>query len=278
MTDAETRRIEIAASCRDADSIPKVALAGSIEVGTDGVTLQIMHNGIKVLADTYYHRFNTEIVTRLRGHHEPQEEKAFHEVLKRIRPGAVMIELGAYWGYYSLWFHKAIARSTNYLIEPVAENLIVGQRNFRLNGFEGHFGRSLVGTEESLNGDPPIISVDGFIHREALKSIAILHADIQGHEYKMLVGAKNSLRERLFSFVFISSHGFRVHAQCLGFLRKYGYRIICEHTPSESFTVDGLIVATVDRGMGAVAISKRHAGVRGWVKSFVCRVVSHFPI
>ena len=69
MTDIENHRIEIAASCRDADYIPKVALAGSVKAGADGVTLQIMHNGIKVLADAYYDRFNTEIVRRLMGHH-----------------------------------------------------------------------------------------------------------------------------------------------------------------------------------------------------------------
>jgi hypothetical protein len=278
MTDSENRRIDIAASCQDADYIPKVPLAGSVQKGADGITWQIMHNGIKVLADAYYDRFNTEIVRRLRGHHEPQEEKAFHEVLKQIRPGGVMIELGAYWGYYSLWFHKDIAGSINYLIEAVAENLRVGQRNFQLNGFEGHFKRGLIGKEENLTGNPPTITVDGFIRHEALGRIAILHADIQGHEYEMLLGAKTSIRQGLFEFIFISSHGFKVHAQCLRFLRKYGYRILCEHTPAESFAVDGLIVATLDREMATVAITKRHMGVREWGKSFACRLVSRIPV
>ena len=115
MTDAQKRRIAVVASCRDANYIPQVPLAGSVEEGADGITWQIMHNGIKVLAYAYYDRSNTEIVKRLWGHHEPQEEKVFHEVLKQIRPGGVMIELGAYWGYYSLWFHKDIVRATNYL-------------------------------------------------------------------------------------------------------------------------------------------------------------------
>ena len=278
MKDPETNRVELAALCRDADDIPKVPLAGSVQKGADGATLQIMHNGIKVLADAYYDRFNTEIVKRLRGHHEPQEEKVFHEVLKQIRPGGVMIELGAYWGYYSLWFHKDIAGSTNYLIEADAENLTVGQRNFQLNGFEGHFKRGLVGKEENPTGAPQTLTIDGFIRREGLGRIAILHADIQGHEYEMLRGAKASIRQGLFDFIFISSHGFKVHAQCLRFLRKYSYRILCEHTPAESFAVDGLIVATVDREMATVAITKRHMGVRGWAKSFVCRLASRIPI
>jgi hypothetical protein len=67
------------------------------------------------MASKFWRTPTTEIVKRLWGHHEPQEEKVFHEVLKQIRPGGVMIELGAYWGYYSLWFHKNIVRATNYL-------------------------------------------------------------------------------------------------------------------------------------------------------------------
>ncbi|MEJ0090084.1 MAG: FkbM family methyltransferase [Limisphaerales bacterium] len=230
MTNIEEKRIEIAAACRDADYIPKVASAGLVDKTADGLFLQTMHNGIKVLADAYYDQFNTEIVRRLHGHHEPQEEKVFYEVLTRIQPGGVMIELGAYWAYYSLWFHKAIPRSTNYMIEGVAENLKVGQRNFQFNGFDGHFKHALVGKQASPGQVPPIITIDDFIKREALQRVAVLHADIQGHEYKMLLGARNSLQKRLFDFIFISSHGYKVHAQCLKLLRRYGYRIICEHT------------------------------------------------
>lgn len=237
-----------------------------------------MHNGIKVLADLYYDQFNTEIVKRLRGHHEPQEEKAFYEVLKRIKDGGVMIELGAYWGYYSLWFHRAIQKATNYLIETVADNLQIGQRNFELNGFDGHFSRALIGKTEKLSDDPPTITVDGFVRREGLERIAILHADIQGHEYEMLLGATDCLRNCRFQFVFISSHGFRVHAQCLGLLRRHGFHIICEHTPGESFAVDALIAATTDTGMKPFRISRRYAGFYQWMKSLACRVMSHFPL
>jgi len=136
----------------------------------------------------------------------------------------------------------------------------------------------LIGKTENLTATPPTITIDGFIRHEALERITILHADIQGHEYEMLLGTKASIRQGLIEFIFISSHGFKLYAQCLRFLRKYGYRIICEHTPAESFAVDGLIVATLDREMVTVAITKRHTGVRGCVKSFICRLISHIPI
>ena len=278
MTNPEKLRVEIAASCRDADYIPKVPMAGSVVPSADGANLQIMHNGIKVLADAYYDRFNTEIVKRLGGHHEPQEERAFYEVLKRIRPGSVMIELGAYWGYYSLWFHHEISASTNYLLEAVAENLKVGQRNFELNGFEAHFIHALVGKTENRNISPPVLTIDGLVQRAALKKIAILHADIQGHEYEMLLGAKNSLENKRFDFIFISSHGLKIHSQCLSYLRKNSYRIICDHTTYESFSVDGLIVATVYQDMPVITVSKKRTNFGDRIKSFVCRLTSRFPL
>ena len=43
-----------------------------------------------------------------KGVHEPQEEKAFLEVLNYVEKGSTMIELGSYWGFYSLWFNKKI--------------------------------------------------------------------------------------------------------------------------------------------------------------------------
>jgi len=63
MTDAQKRRIAVVASCRDANYIPKVPLAGSVEEGADGITWQTMHNGIKVLADAYYGNRETVVWT-----------------------------------------------------------------------------------------------------------------------------------------------------------------------------------------------------------------------
>jgi hypothetical protein len=103
----ERNRIEPAASCRDADEIPKIPDAGMVFHDTTGEAIQLMHNGVKVIADGYYGHFNSEIVKKLRGHHEPQQERVFYEVLQLVTAGVVMIELGAYWSYYSCDFIKA---------------------------------------------------------------------------------------------------------------------------------------------------------------------------
>ena len=69
----------------------------------------------------------TQIIERLKGHHEPQEEKVFHEVLKAVAPGSTMIELGCYWAYYSLWFQKAVKNARNFMIEPAKAALECGR-------------------------------------------------------------------------------------------------------------------------------------------------------
>jgi hypothetical protein len=141
------RRIELTVSVRDTDSIAKIPGAGSVEL-RDGNRVQLMHNGVVVEEGCYYGRWMTEIIERLHGHHEPQEEVAFDAIVGRLgaeSPGAVMIELGCYWAYYSLWFKHAVPDARCILVEPAHEYLQVGLRNFQLNGQSATAVRGAVG-------------------------------------------------------------------------------------------------------------------------------------
>ena len=110
-------RVLLTVACRDADVIPKVEGAGEV-VDRDGVTVQVMHNGVVIEEGCYHGPWMTEIIRSLRGHHEPQEELVFDRILRRLQadrahpPG--MIEFGSFWGYYSLWFaHEFPARASS---------------------------------------------------------------------------------------------------------------------------------------------------------------------
>lgn len=228
----------------DADYIPKVPGAG--EIFHDGETnFQLMHNGVKIVLNSYYDsQWLTDVIYGLKGHHEPQEEKCFYEVLKYIPPHATMIELGAYWAYYSLWFAFTIEGAQTYLIEPDPHRLMVGQKNFRLNNKSGFFYRGYVGN--IVDRDPDIIgtqrlSIDDFLNQHNIDHVHILHADIQGSEYEMLQTTINSLHK--IDYFFISTHGLKVHELCLNFLKTHGYSILAEHTETESCSGDGLIAA-----------------------------------
>lgn len=258
-------RIKVAVQCTDTNYIPKVDRAGMILKDEDGQSYQIMHNGVKVYADSHYGAFNTEIIKILKGHHEPQEEKVFFEVLKAVPTNGIMLELGSFWAYYSMWFAHAVTGAKNYLIEPMA--LQHGHRNFLLNHMEGDFTEACVGGTsgevdfEHWDGSlvrKNQVSVDDFIKVKGIDHLDLLHADIQGAELSMLHGAQSALAEGRIDFIFLSTHGEKLHNDCLELLVSNGYKVIAEHSEIESFSYDGLIVVCKDEiNFPEVRISKK---------------------
>ena len=272
------QRILITTGCHDCDPIPKVPHAG--EVFVDGeLRYQLMHNSVRVVEDCYCGSWMTEVIRLLKGHHEPQEEKIFHEVLKYLSPGATMVEVGSYWAYYSLWFRQALKNATNYMIEPDPNNLTVGKRNFAINSADGNFFQYSIGRTsldarpfrcESDGQEHPVaeISIDDFVSSMGLKRIDLLLADVQGAELPMLEGALESINSGKIRFLFLSTHHHSIsghpltHQQCLQFLRERGAHVIAAHNVTESYSGDGLIVASFDerdRSIPEVEISKNHA-------------------
>lgn len=257
------RRISITTSCRDTDYIEKVDGAGSV-VEEGDKSYYIMHNGLKVYTGGFHDHIMIPIIKKLKGHHEPQEEKAFHEVLKLIKPGGTMLELGSYWAYYSLWFNKEVKDAKNYMLEPLERNLNIGKSNFELNQATGNFSLGLIAGENADIKDSelaaaPLTSIDVFMEEKSLDYLDILHSDIQGSEYEMLVGAEKALKSNQIEWIFISTHGDAVHEQCLNLLKEHGYTINCVHTIAESFSGDGLIVASSKNAqqIGEIEVSRR---------------------
>jgi hypothetical protein len=141
------RRADMTVSCRDCELIPKVQDAGKV-ISLDGRPVQIMHNGVRVVAGGYYGDWMTDIIERLQGHHEPQEEAVFHEILKHLAPDATMLELGGFWSYYSLWFKSAHGDQPQaYVVEPTPAHIAVGRANAALNDSEITFVQGCVGAE-----------------------------------------------------------------------------------------------------------------------------------
>ncbi len=241
----QMQRALVTISGDDADYIPKVIGAG--EVFYDGpIPYQLMHNGVKVVLNSYYDvQWLTDVIYGLKGHHEPQEEKCFYEVLKYLPENATMIELGSYWAYYSLWFAHQINGAKNYLIEPDPRRLEIGKKNFELNNKIGVFRRGFVGTMK--DGEPDItgaeqISIDNFLEREKIEHVNILHSDIQGAEVEMLETTVKHLDN--IDYFFISTHDPQTaHFPCLHFFKTHGFVILAEHTGYQSCSGDGLIVA-----------------------------------
>lgn len=253
--DGWKNRIKKAISSSDNKFIHRVENAGKIE----GNYL-IMHNGLKIDPLSYYGPALLKLLTDNQGVHEPQEERVFQEVLKFIKPGATMIELGSYWSFYSMWFKKSVEKARCFMIEPELSNIKFGKKNFRLNQMKGSFYNSYVGDKSLIThkGDR-FITVDDFIRKKGLTFIDVLHSDIQGAEYRMLLGARNLFDQGMLGYVFISTHSNEIHNSCLEFLKGYDFSIIAESNLDESYSEDGLIAAKAPyyKGIDEVKISKR---------------------
>lgn len=248
-------RIADAIACPDNERIPRVAGAGALNGG-----VLTMHNGVRVGGLSYCGPGMLNLLIDNRGVHEPQEELAFAEVLPHIRPGATMLELGAFWGFYSLWFAKEVDGADLHLVEPHPANILSGKQNFQLNHRGGRFQRAYVGADESPAPDgTATIAVDPYCERHGIKHLAMLHADIQGAEADMLHGARRMLTNQLVDYVFVSTHSNQLHDDCVARLKRFGYLILASANLDESYSVDGLIVARRPdaEGPGSIAITKK---------------------
>lgn len=251
-------RIDLTLSCRDSDMIPKVVDAGSV-VERDGASLQVMHDGTLVHADGYCGTWTTEIIRRLRGHHEPQEELIFHHLLPRARPGSLIVELGSWWAYYTNWYLGAVPGAEAVCVEPDPANLELGRANLAVNGRAAEFINACLGGEyrprlefrRAVHGGTVTIeSLDmpALATRLRGRSVEMLHMDMQGAELaflRSLPRAGTPVR-----FVIVSTHHESIsgsastHADCLEELRSQGAVILAEHDVLESYSGDGLIAAS----------------------------------
>lgn len=263
--DAEGRA-KMTITCHDADEIPRVKDAGKVKQ-KDGVKVQVMHNGLLVEEYGYQGGWQAETILALKGVHEPQEEKVFYEVIKRITNPVAMIELGAWWAYYSMWYLKSFPAAQLVCTEPDPLNLELGKRNMALNDIDynakvkfyqmasgsGKAQSAQFTTESGESIKVPIKSVDAIVAECKLKAVDILHMDIQGAEVDTLEGTVKSIDSGVIRFLFISTHHYAIsenpetHQLCRDFIVKHGGHIVAEHTVLESCSGDGLIVASFDK-------------------------------
>jgi hypothetical protein len=165
----------------------------------------ILHNGVRVPIHgdaSYYGRFS-EILIINRGVHEPLEEFCFQELLRHLKKDEntthSMLELGAYWGHYSLWFSKELKNTHCTLVEPEKVNIQAGQRNFKENEQEAFFINDFV----SKDG----FKVDAFLSENlpSAPELTLLHSDIQGFEEDMLKKQRKSIigkKDKIFNDIY----------------------------------------------------------------------------
>ena len=198
-----------------------------------------LHNGNLVSIDdklAYYGIFSDILVIN-RGVHEPLEEFCFQELIRLTSNNTnnlTMIELGSYWGHYSMWFKKKLPSSRCILIEPEKINLEIGKKNFDINNLKAEFINEFVSSKN--------FTVDKFLDESSLESIYLLHSDIQGYELEMLQNSKIAMSKGKINYLMISTHGSEKHRECINEINKYDYTIEINSDPDHHSTShDGLL-------------------------------------
>jgi FkbM family methyltransferase len=253
------QRILMATRCRDADVLPKVANAGAVIEQPNGTLVQIMHNGIKVIAGGYYGEWMQDLIRRCQGHHEPQEEVLFAEVLKHISGDAAMFELGGFWSFYSIWFLSQGRSRRSFVVEADPAHIEIGRINAQLNGCDPLFIHAVVAghaappapveTEASGLVELPSVSVASMMATYGIDHLDLLHCDAQGIELTVLESCRELAANGQLAWVIVSTHSHHIsgdaltHQRCLAVLGQAGATILAEHDVQESFSGDGLIVA-----------------------------------
>lgn len=273
------KRVEMTAGCRDCDAIPKVPDAGRV-LKKSGTRVQVMHEGTLVTAGGYYGDWMTKIIRHLQGHHEPQEELLFHHLLKACAPGSLMIEVGAFWAYYTAWWLGAVPEAKAVCLEPDDNNRAIGERNLALNGRSAIWISSIVGAAPSPSVrfhresdgkliEVPCHSIESLLDKLGRPKVEMLHIDCQGAEAGFLSSIHRAAEEGLLRFVFVSTHhesisGSRTtHGDCQRIIRDAGGLILSEHSVSESYSGDRLIVASFrkeDAALQLPSISRNSNG------------------
>lgn len=264
-------------SCADADLIPKAPGAGRIVDTPDG-PVQVMHNGLKVVAGGYHGDWMAHVIRALHGHHEPQEELIFDRLLRYVRHHSLIVELGAFWAYYSLWYLNEIPGSRAVCIEPDPANKAIGTKNARLNELDDRiaFHSAWIGnsTQEAhtsrIESTGEDLTLPCFDMRKIVslcegRFIEVLHMDTQGAELPFLASMQGLALQDVVRFVVVSTHHSSIsgskttHTDCIATIERLGGTILVEHDVQESFSGDGLIVASFlphDRRLAMPEISR----------------------
>lgn len=245
-------RIKLTSSCKDCENIPKHENAGKVCM-ENNIKIQYMFNGIKIHYDSYHSPHTNDIITNLKGHHEPQEELCFYYLINLLDNDANMLELGCAWAYYSMWFKNTNTNGINICIEPNINKLKKGIDNIKLNNLDfnkfvlinGYIGNKYIENDIFIDWDKtkihiPQYNIEKIITENNDIFIDVLHSDIQGAECNMLMGSINVLNK--IGFFVLSTHG-NLHIPCMNFLISNNFTILLEHSVEQSVSADGLIIA-----------------------------------
>jgi len=173
------------------------------------------------------------------GSYEMSKRKAFEE---EIPKGAVVFDVGANVGYYSLLASVLVGeRGRVYAIEPLPRNVHFLQRHIEINHLDNieiieaavsdHAGTASfdLGASSAMGHlsdageiEVRLVCLDEMLENGVIQPPDYIKVDVEGTEYKVLKGARK-LIQGYHPIFFLDTHQREAHQQLITLLKELGY-------------------------------------------------------
>jgi FkbM family methyltransferase len=175
------------------------------------------------------------------GSYEYEKQQTISNIVK---PGTIAFDLGAHVGFYTLLFSKMTGSLGRvFAFEPFPPNIYYLQKHIALNhimnvqilevavsdssgvtSFLQQSNSSMGHIGEFGGFDVEKVAIDELVKIGKLPVPNYMKIDIEGAEYKALIGSQATLRE-FHPIIFLATHGNDVHGNCCEFLLRLGYEL-----------------------------------------------------
>ena len=194
-------------------ALQKLGYRQTVYLGNNLILTEVFH--YKMLLPTTDLSMTPGLI--LDGYWEPMVTKLFLDLL---RPGMIVLDIGAAFGYYTLLSADKVGERGKVIsFEPEPSNFEIIEKNIFLNGFqkrvmlinkavadkEGtallHYKKdyvcgapSLVGSSQEKTIKVETITIDNFLHINNIKNIDIVKIDVEGYEPFVIKGMENTIQ------------------------------------------------------------------------------------
>jgi FkbM family methyltransferase len=174
------------------------------------------------------------------GTYERESQRVFVEY---VRPGDVVLDIGANVGFFTLLAAKLVREGFVYAFEPLPRNLDYLRRHLEMNRvrnaevlplavaassgtarFNVAESPAMGGLAEGGGLEVATETLDRLVGGGRVRRPDFLKIDVEGAEHDVLRGAAAVLREAR-PTIFLSAHGWKQHELCSALLTEAGYRL-----------------------------------------------------
>src|SRR5579871_6413895 len=175
------------------------------------------------------------------GSYEFETQRVFARL---VRPGDVVYDLGANVGFYTLLGARLAGDSgAVYSFEPLPRNLEFLRKHVAMNRLKNCFVMDAAvadfdGEMRFDASDAPttahlvdggglvvrVVTLDSLVERGEIQPPSVMKIDVECSEWKALQGAARTI-EKHRPRILLATHNRELHAECVKFLERSGYRI-----------------------------------------------------